>query len=181
METFVNLLESEYCQARLQELKRWVRATRQNHALEHATLQLLAERGALTEGAGVSDPGGFTLLGDMNLPDTERAVTDALAALQDGQSHLAIHPQCGSNLMAQAGLCLIVGLTCFGSRRKRTLPSLIVALCGFVAAIVGGRILGPYLQRYTTLSDVLDREVRDVFPISVLGRRCLRVNINSLP
>ena len=133
METFVNLLESEYCQARLQELKRWVRATRQNHALEHATLQLLAERGALTEGAGVSDPGGFTLLGDMNLPDTERAVTDALAALQDGQSHLAIHPQCGSNLMAQAGLCLIVGLTCFGSRRKRDIAksdSRSVWLCG---------------------------------------------------
>ena len=175
METFVGLLESEDCQARLQTLRQWVRATRQNHALEHVTLQLLAERGALSEGGGVSDPGGFTLTGDMNLPDTAMAATDALAALQAGESELAIHPQCGSNLLTQAMLCLFVALLFFGPQRKRTFPGLVVALCGFLVAILGGRFLGPYLQLYTTLSEVTDRAVQDVFPISVLGRRCLRV------
>ena len=161
--------------ARLQTLQQWVRATRQNHALEHATLQLLAARGALSEGGGVSDPGGFTLTGDMTLSDTKTVATDALVALQAGESELAIHPYCGSNLLMQATLCLCVALLCLGPQRKRTFPGLVVALCGFLAAILGGRILGPRLQLYTTLSEVTDREITDVFPISVLGRRCLRV------
>lgn len=179
MDNAQGLLESEDLQVCLQTLQKWVRATRQHHALEHATLQLLAARDAFTAGGGVSDPGGFTLMGDMNVADTETAVADALAALRDGNSHLAIHPQCGSNLLTQAGLCLCVALQFFGPRRKRTFPLLVTALCGFLAAILGGRILGPYLQLYTTLSDVADREVKDVFPISVLGRRCMRVVIGS--
>ena len=174
-----DFLESEDCQACLESLQKWVRNTRQHHALEHATLQLLAERGALTTGGGVSDPGGFTLMGDMSVPDTQTAATDALAALQDGNSHLAIHPQCGSNFLTQAVLCLCVALLLFGPKRQRTFPMLVTALCSFLAAILGGRILGPYLQLYTTLSDVADREVKDVFPISVLGRSCLRVVIGS--
>ncbi len=164
----------------LQGLQQGVRATRQHHALEHATLQLLAARGALSEGGGLSDPGGFVLVGDMSLAATETAVQDALAALQAGAAALALHPQCGSNLSAQAALCLGVGWLCFGPRQKLTLPRLTVALCGFMVAIVlGDRYLGPGVQRYTTLADVADRDIKAVFPISVLGRRCLRVAIGS--
>ncbi len=171
--------EAQDLQTRLHTLQRWVRATRQNHALEHATLQLLAARRALSTGGGVSDPGGFTLIGDMNLADTETAAADALAALQAGEAELAIHPQCGSNLLAQAILCLSVALLCFGPQRKRTFPRLAAALYGFLAAILGGRLLGPYLQAYTTLPAAADREIRAVFPISVLGRRGLRVSTGS--
>ncbi len=176
MATCIEVLSQEW-----QTLRQWVRATRQNHALEHATLHLLAQRGALSEGGGVSDPGGFTLMGDMSLSATETAATAALSALQAGESELAIHPQCGSNLLTQALLCLCVALLFLEPRRKRTFPGLVVALCGFLAAILGGRVLGPHVQRYTTLSDLSDRAVQDVFPISVLGLRGLRVVTKARP
>lgn len=155
-------------------LRREVRATRQHHALEHATLQVLAARGQLSLGGGVSDPRGFTLFGDMNLADTRVAAQAALEALQDGHEDLAIHPNCGTNLMMQSMLCLAAGL--FRPVRRRLTPfRLILLLPLFMIAIAGGQLLGLRAQAYTTLADVADRRLRQVYAVSVLGRRCLRV------
>ena len=43
-----------------------VRRTRQHHAIEHATLHLLAARFPGKSFAGYSDPGGFTVYGDVD-------------------------------------------------------------------------------------------------------------------
>ena len=55
--------------------------TRRNHALEHATLHILA-RTYHTSMAGHSNPTGFYLLGDIQLEDIADAATEAMARLQ---------------------------------------------------------------------------------------------------
>ena len=75
--------------------------TRRNHALEHATLHMLAHThtGSM---AGHSNPTGFFLLGDFSTPEVWVAATDALERLRGGESGLAIHAGCGTNMATTA-------------------------------------------------------------------------------
>ncbi|MCD4673681.1 MAG: DUF6391 domain-containing protein [Anaerolineaceae bacterium] len=70
---------------------------RRNHALEHATLNLLARRSPHLRLAGYSDAGGFWVVGDVPIADLQKAAGEALARLQNGESALAIHANCGTN------------------------------------------------------------------------------------
>ena len=72
-------------------------ATRRNHALEHATIHMLARKYADKNLAGHSNPTGFFLFGDMSTEDIRTAVNEAMARLRAGESELAIHPGCGTN------------------------------------------------------------------------------------
>ena len=72
--------------------------TRQHHAIEHATIHLLAARFPRRVFAGMSDPWGFTLYGQLSGEAIEEAVGEAIQRLQDGEEELAFHPNCGTNL-----------------------------------------------------------------------------------
>ena len=76
---------------------------RRNHALEHATLHILAQRFPGKPMAGHSNPRGFWILGDVPTEEIKSAVESALARLRAGESHLALHPNCGTNI-AVAGM-----------------------------------------------------------------------------
>lgn len=71
--------------------------TRRNHALEHATLHMLARtyKGNM---AGHSNPTGFFLLGNFSTQDIWSNATEALERLRGGESGLAIHAGCGTNM-----------------------------------------------------------------------------------
>ena len=71
--------------------------TRRNHALEHATLNVLAKSGSYLHLAGYSDPGGFWVVGAVSIEDLQKAAGEALARLGNGESALAIHANCGTN------------------------------------------------------------------------------------
>jgi hypothetical protein len=132
------------------------RRTRQHHGLEHATLHLLAARISNLRMAGLSDPFGFTLFGEADQPKVQRAVADAMLRLQAGDSHLAIHPNCGTNLatsgLLATGAALLARLGRGGpvDLAMRTLTFVIVAL---VAALP----LGRRVQAYTTSGDLAGR------------------------
>jgi hypothetical protein len=95
---------------------------RQVHALEHATVWVLAERGNASNTAysttarqldndtlgGLSTDQGFYLYGQLNLADLRRAVPIALERLTSGEWDLAVHPRCGTNL--SVGMFLTAGL-----------------------------------------------------------------------
>ena len=70
---------------------------RRNHALEHATLNLLAKSRSHLRLAGYSDAGGFWVVGEVPIVDLQKAVGEALARLGNGESALAIHANCGTN------------------------------------------------------------------------------------
>ncbi|MCY4106963.1 MAG: DUF6391 domain-containing protein [Chloroflexi bacterium] len=146
---------------------RWgpVRATRRNHALEHATVHVLQERYPELRVSGYSTPQGFALIGNLPEQATEQAVHEALKRLREGQHQLALHPQCGTNLAVQVLLCTLIGLLGFsgvGWRRalNRVNPvSMLVLLTTLFAPI-----LGMYTQKHlTTNGDVGSLEVHSAF------------------
>lgn len=97
--------------------------TRQHHAIEHATIHLLAARFPRRVFAGMSDPWGFTLYGQLSSDAIEEAVGEAIQRLQDGEEELAFHPNCGTNLTA--AILLVTAAAFLGSVdwRNSHLPS----------------------------------------------------------
>lgn len=163
-----------------------VRQTRRNHALEHATIHILSKR-VRAPMAGRSDQGGFVLLGDVDTPLVETAVDDALRRLGGGEAALAVHPNCGTNLVTTA--FLVSGAAYLGlmgvkkSEKWSRLP--LVMILSMVAMFIA-RPIGNDLQKHiTTDGDPADTEVVEItrrevnFPFSDQPMTVHRVNTRS--
>lgn len=130
-----------------------VSRVRRNHALEHASLHVLAREKKAQLLAGHSDVKGMRIIGDVTTQDMHLAVEEALARLKSGEKRLAYHPNCGTNFStsgALAGLAAWSGM--LGGQktlrgRLNRLP-FVVLLVSIVLIIT--RPLGPYLQKYIT-------------------------------
>jgi len=125
--------------------------TRRNHALEHATLHILAHK-YNTSMAGHSNPTGFYLLGDVQLEDIADAATQAMARLKAGESGLAVHPGCGTNLVVTALLPAAFAWAPIQGARSTRWRLLLIPLA-LVFAVFGymlSKPLGPWLQKYIT-------------------------------
>ena len=142
----------------------FIRATRRNHALEHATLKVLAERFKGVKMMGHSNPGGFLLFADLPTELVTDAVLEARKRLQAGESQLAIHPGCGTNIAASsllAGSASSIFLMAL-SRGKtpkwwQTLISTIIAVPVYILS----KPLGPRLQEMiTTDAEISDLDVK---------------------
>jgi len=157
------------------QVKDIVRHTRQHHAIEHATLHLLAARHPGQRMAGYSDPGGFTLVGDLTPENVRRAVADAMLHLQAGESALAIHPNCGTNLATTCVLVTVAALAGSSGRQRSLLGRFAGALLLVLPALVASQPLGLRLQHYTTLASVGDRWIKRIHPIDVMGFTLHRV------
>lgn len=155
-----------------------VRRTRQHHAIEHATIHLLAARFPQRQFSGFSDPAGFTIYGDVTTFDVQRAVGDALLRLQAGEQELAIHPNCGTNLAASGVLVTLVALLAANSRRGH-LERFSMTLSLVLLALAVSRPLGFRLQEYTTLANVADRWVAEVRPLRLGSMPAHRVLFDS--
>ncbi len=143
--------------------------TRRNHALEHATLHVLAAKYPHQSMAGHSNPTGFFILGDLPTGEVQSAVDQALTRLRAGESGLAIHAGCGTNLATTA---LLAGtLAWLVLRGSRSMLGRIIRLPFAVAfALLGVLISGPLgpivQQRITTEAEMGDLQVVDVRPSS---------------
>jgi hypothetical protein len=129
--------------------------TRRNHALEHATLQVLAEKLPHLKAAGYSDPQGFWLIGDLQTQQVEEAVGQASARLQGGEHSLAIHPHCGTNLVTTgflAGSFAWLGMLGAGRTWRDRFERWPVVVTLVTLAMVVAQPLGPYLQQRVTTS-----------------------------
>ncbi|MCD4753481.1 MAG: DUF6391 domain-containing protein [Anaerolineaceae bacterium] len=71
--------------------------TRRNHALEHATLTVLRQKGVRGPLAGISGPTGFWIYGMIDPSILQISVEEALQRLRNGEKQLAINPNCGTN------------------------------------------------------------------------------------
>lgn len=140
-------------------------ATRRNHALEHASLHVLARKYKDQNMGGHSNPTGFFLFGDMSLEDIRNAINEAMTRLRAGESGLAIHPGCGTNLAASTLLPATFAWAPFqGVRSIRWRLLLIpVALMFAVFGYLLSKPLGPWLQRnVTTEADLGEMQVMDI-------------------
>ena len=142
-------------------------ATRRNHALEHATIHMLARKYADKTLAGHSNPTGFFLFGDMSTEDIRSAIDEAMTRLHAGESELAIHPGCGTNLATSMLLPMTLASVPFqGTRSNRRLLLIPVALMFAVFGYVLSKPLGPWLQRnVTTEADLGNLQVKEILPV----------------
>lgn len=136
---------------------------RRNHGLEHATIHTLAQQNPRLNVVGRTTLGGFYLYGSLTTKQVRAAVEKAIAQLQNGETHLAIHPRCGTNL-ATAGF--LAGLSAFIAllpRARRRLDQLPFAILAATLATIAAQPLGLILQaQVTTSPDVRNLIVKRV-------------------
>jgi hypothetical protein len=143
----------------------FVGPTRRNHALEHATLHVLEHKYPNRTLGGHSNPTGFFILGDVPMEAVADAATEALRRLRLGESQLAIHPGCGTNMATSMLLGATLGwFVLRGARSDLGRMLRLPFAFGFaVLGIVLSRPLGPMLQqKVTTDADMGSLHVTDV-------------------
>jgi hypothetical protein len=121
--------------------------TRRNLALEHA------------------NPTGFYLMGELQLEDIADAATEAMARLKAGESGLAVHPGCGTNLVATALLPATFAWAPIRGAKSTRWRLLLIPLA-LVFAVFGymlSKPLGPWMQKYiTTEADLGNLHITDI-------------------
>ncbi|MCL6647501.1 MAG: DUF6391 domain-containing protein [Chloroflexi bacterium] len=130
--------------------------TRENHALEHATIAILLRTlPRPVRMLGRSTPSGFYLHGNVPTEHLTAAVEEALQRLQRGESSLAISPLCGTNLAVAGVLAGLSAAAAFSAatRPERWLRAILMA----TAAALLAQPLGQLLQKYVTTSARLER------------------------
>jgi len=132
----------------------YISRTRRNHGLEHATLNLLSKTHPGEAFAGHSDGSGFWVLGEISSEELAIVIETALGKLRGGQSDLAIHKNCGTNLLVSgfaAGLAGAAGLIGVGDRPRDKIERIPLITLFSVIALLLARPLGPKLQREITV------------------------------
>jgi hypothetical protein len=140
-----------------------IRRIRRNHGLEHATIHLLSQRVPNLKMVGRSDAGGFWLYGTVNSDDVHTCAATALERMRGGERRLAVHPNCGTNLVTVAtigALAALIALIGSEGERYGKLTRLPIIIAGIILAIIIGQPLGMQLQEYVTTSgDPADLEI----------------------
>ncbi len=143
-----------------------VESTRKNHALEHATMTVLAQSYKGVRMMGHSNPGGFVLFADLPTEIVTDAVLEAKRRMENGEPDLAVHPNCGTNLAISslAGSTAAFGaLELLGRKGKNSWWHWLAALLVAIPAFALTRPLGPKVQRtVTTDPDTRGLAVRQV-------------------
>ncbi|HEX6543454.1 MAG TPA: DUF6391 domain-containing protein [Ktedonobacterales bacterium] len=154
------------------------RRTRQNHALEHATMTLLSRVLPGLNASARSNARGFIIFADVPLEDVGRVSEEALERLRAGESELAIHPNCGTNLAVGLSLAMAGSLFALTAMRPRTRIATVAA--GSLAGMTVARPLGTLMQRYiTTRPDVDDIRIRSVSRRRFFGQWVVEVQTES--
>lgn len=123
------------------------RRLRRNHALEHATINVIEERYGPSRLSGLARPDGFFIQGGAPAGLVLDAAHEALARLRAGEYQLAIHPRCGTTLIASQLVLALTVLAVLLLTRQFTLWPFLV---GILAAVALGPRLSPWLQRWVT-------------------------------
>ena len=143
-------------------------ATRRNHALEHATLHVLAARRPDRHLAGHSNPTGFFIFANVTTEELASAINQAISRLRAGERSLAIHAGCGTNLATSLIMAAALAFLPLSGRRS-TLARFLLIPVGVAFALIGYALsqpVGPWLQaRVTTSPDMGNLNVADVIPL----------------
>jgi len=134
------------------------KAIRRNHALEHATINVLEKyAGGRLPLSGLAQKNGFIISGAQDPNLVVEAAQEGLNLLKKGECQLAIHRNCGTSIAIANFLAAVIFLIFLIQTGHFSILSIIIAL-------LIANILGPYLgeltQKYfTTSCDVEDLEI----------------------
>lgn len=136
--------------------------TRRNHGLEHATMTLLAQKFRRAVMVGRSTPSGFYLYGEVSTEAVTEAAHEALRRMKNGEHHLAVHPNCGTNFVVAgifAAFAAYLGFTGANSWRARWGRLPIVSSL-ITLALLFSTPVGLAVQReITTSGDMRDLQI----------------------
>lgn len=140
----------------------YILRTRRNHGLEHATIHILSRGNYRLSGR--SSDSGFVIYGNVPTERLEEAVNEGLRRMQSGERKLALHPNCGTNLVTagfMASLAAMVGYAGGGWRRGwQRFPTMMLVM---MAVMLFSQPLGMSLQRhFTTEADPGDLRLLEV-------------------
>lgn len=111
---------------------------------------------------------GFTVFGNVDLGQLRRASDEALRRLQAGEAELAIHPNCGTNLVVGASFVALGALIGMSASRMRTRMASLALFP--VIGVNAARPLGQLVQKYiTTLPDLRGVRVTEIYRRKLLG------------
>ena len=153
---------------------------RQVHALEHATVWMLSDLTSPNKTkkrsssylstdnetiGGLSTEKGFYLYGDINPIKLKRAVNSALYRLQQGESHLALHPRCGTNSSVAMLLTAGMAFAAHVSLPREPIHQLVGIGLATIAANCVASDLGMYVQKYVTTSIPFNLKLKKITKI----------------
>jgi hypothetical protein len=152
-----------------------------NHALEHATINLLSRRYPKAQIVGLSGPLGFTLYSSLTAEEIIPAAREALRALRAGDVDLAVHENCGTNLVITASLTTLATLVGLGLRSRRSFRQFLerlpqAVLLNTVALVAAGPLARWVQANVTTNPDVGGVEIASFFTDYQGGLRRVRVH-----
>jgi len=154
------------------------RRVRRNHALEHATITILSGMVPDLSVSARSFSNGFIIFGDVDLGLLRRAADEALSRLQAGEAELAIHPNCGTNIVV--GVSLVTLGTLLGMASSQTRTRVASAAASSVAGLMAARPLGEYVQKhFTTLPDLKGVRIKDISRRKVFGFTLVEVRTDQ--
>jgi len=131
-------------------------SVRQNHALEHATIHVLASRYPYSWMAGRSTPSGFVIYGSLPTEVVASAASEALARLQQGEAHLAVHPRCGTYLAVTSVAAGTAAFLASQGRSRSRFERLPIALTAATIASVIAQPLAARIQQDVTTTPEVD-------------------------
>ncbi len=138
-------------------------STRRNHAIEHATIHILSRMRPQTNMAGRSDSRGFVIYGDLSADTIRDAVLEAIHRMRSGESHLAIHPNCGTNLVTTAVLSAGATLLAIAGPRRSLFDRIPAGIFGALVGVFAAQFVGNRLQeKVTTCAELGPVEILDI-------------------
>jgi hypothetical protein len=130
---------------------------RQHHAIEHASITVLSKLMPTAHLVARSDLVGFIVYGNVDSQLLREATEQGLSRLQAGESSLAVHPNCGTNLVAAGMLSGVAALLAGSAGHDRSwmdrLPS---AVLGATLGLILAQPFGRWLQQNVTTSPEVD-------------------------
>jgi len=136
---------------------------RRNHALEHATINVLESKYGANKLRGLSQDNGYYIQGCKDRLILEKAALEALYRLQHGEEELAIHDRCGtSQAVANLSFAVMYLIVLFAGGQL----NLTAVVLGGLALVVFSPVLGIWIQKtLTTSSDIQGFTIRAISPI----------------
>ena len=163
-------------------LRRLVTRIRQSHALEHATVHLLADSDRTLRLVGRSDWGGFTLYGEVDKSRVQHAATQGMVRLKNDEGWLAVHPRCGTRVSVAIILATAATYAAAALPIRSPLKRLATVGLGLVAALTVARPLGLAVQRHAMVTtDLRGVGIGSVRRSAIGGLTVHRVALSSTP
>ncbi|MGM0410466.1 MAG: DUF6391 domain-containing protein [Bacillota bacterium] len=128
---------------------------RKNHALEHATINILEKEFNYNGLAGYAEENGFYIMGVESPLYVEEAAQKGLKLLKNGKKELAIHKRCGTSMTVANFLSAIIFLFLLFYSGNFSIINMIIAL-------VISNILGPFVGQFVQKNFTISPEVEEM-------------------